>query len=70
MNKAGITDAVHAVVGGIKTTAEQAVAKVRGGYYRFFKERRRGFLSLGLGIFFRQGKELPDKREIREPEKP
>ena len=50
MNKAGIADAVHAVVGGTKTTAEQAVEKVIEVIIGSLKKGEEVSIA-GLGIF-------------------
>ena len=50
MNKAGITDAVHVVVGGTKTTAEQAVEKVIEVIIGSLKKGEEVSIA-GLGIF-------------------
>ena len=50
MNKAGIADAVHAVVGGTKTTAEQAVEKVIEVIISSLKKGEEVSIA-GLGIF-------------------
>ena len=50
MNKAGIADAVHAVVGGTKTTAEQAVEKVIEVISSSLKKGEEVSIA-GLGIF-------------------
>ena len=55
MNKAGIADAVHVVVGGTKTTAEQAVEKVIETIISSLKKRRRSFYRR-TGHLFRQAK--------------
>ena len=67
MNKAGIADAVHAVVGGTKTIAEQAVEKVIEVIIGSLKKGEEVSIA-GLGIFPSR-KERPDKREIQEREK-
>ena len=50
MNKAGIADAVHVVVGGTKTTAEQAVEKVIEVIISSLKKGEEVSIA-GLGIF-------------------
>jgi len=50
MNKAGIADAVHIVVGGTKTTAEQAVEKVIEVIIGSLKKGEEVSIA-GLGIF-------------------
>jgi len=50
MNKAGIADAVHVVVGGTKTTAEQAVEKVIEVIIGSLKKGEEVSIA-GLGIF-------------------
>ena len=50
MNKAGIADAVHAVVGGTKTTAEQAVEKIIEVIIGSLKKGEEVSIA-GLGIF-------------------
>lgn len=50
MNKAGIVDAVHVVVGGTKTTAEQAVEKVIEVIIDSLKKGEEVSIA-GLGIF-------------------
>ena len=50
MNKAGIADAVHVVVGGTKTTAEQAVEKVIEVIVGSLKKGEEVSIA-GLGIF-------------------
>jgi len=50
MNKAGIADAVHIVVGGTKTTAEQAVEKVIEVIIDSLKKGEEVSIA-GLGIF-------------------
>ncbi|MEK9161438.1 MAG: HU family DNA-binding protein, partial [Patescibacteria group bacterium] len=50
MNKAGIADAVHVVVGGTKTTAEQAVEKVIEVIISSLKNGEEVSIA-GLGIF-------------------
>ncbi len=50
MNKAGIADAVHAVVGGTKTIAEQAVEKVIEVIIGSLKKGEEVSIA-GLGIF-------------------
>lgn len=50
MNKAGIADAVHTVVGGTKTTAEQAVEKVIEVIIHSLKRGEEVSIA-GLGIF-------------------
>lgn len=50
MNKAGIVDAVHVVVGGTKTTAEQAVEKVIEVIIGSLKKGEEVSIA-GLGIF-------------------
>ena len=50
MNKAGIADAVHVVVGGTKTTAEQAVEKVIEVIIGSLKKGEDVSIA-GLGIF-------------------
>lgn len=50
MNKAGIADAVHVVVGGTKTTAEQAVEKVIEVIINSLKKGEEVSIA-GLGIF-------------------
>lgn len=50
MNKAGIADAVHVVVGGTKTTAEQAVEKVIEVIINSLKQGEEVSIA-GLGIF-------------------
>ena len=50
MNKAGIADAVHIVVGGTKTTAEQAVEKVIEVIVGSLKKGEEVSIA-GLGIF-------------------
>ena len=50
MNKAGIADAVHAVVRGTKTTAEQAVEKVIEVIIGSLKKGEEVSIA-GLGIF-------------------
>ena len=50
MNKAGIADAVHVVVGGTKTTAEQAVEKVIETIISSLKKGEEVSIA-GLGIF-------------------
>ncbi len=50
MNKAGIADAVHVVVGGTKTTAEQAVEKVIEVIINSLKKGEEVSVA-GLGIF-------------------
>lgn len=50
MNKAGIADAVHVVVGGTKTTAEQAVEKVIEVIIDSLKKGEEVSIA-GLGIF-------------------
>lgn len=50
MNKAGIADAVHIVVGGTKTTAEQAVEKVIEVIIGSLKNGEEVSIA-GLGIF-------------------
>ena len=50
MNKAGIADAVHVVVGGTKTTAEQAVEKVIEVIIGSLKKGEEVSMA-GLGIF-------------------
>ncbi len=50
MNKAGIADAVHVVVGGTKTTAEQAVEKVIEVIINSLKSGEEVSIA-GLGIF-------------------
>ncbi len=50
MNKTGIADAVHAVVGGTKTTAEQAVEKIIEVIIGSLKKGEEVSIA-GLGIF-------------------
>ena len=50
MNKAGIADAVHVVVGGTKTTAEQVVEKVIEVIIGSLKKGEEVSIA-GLGIF-------------------
>ena len=50
MNKAGIADAVHVVVGGTKTTAEQAAEKVIEVIIGSLKKGEEVSIA-GLGIF-------------------
>ena len=50
MNKAGIADAVHVVVGGTKPTAEQAVEKVIEVIIGSLKKGEEVSIA-GLGIF-------------------
>ena len=50
MNKAGIADAVHVVVGGTKTIAEQAVEKVIEVIIGSLKKGEEVSIA-GLGIF-------------------
>ena len=66
MNKAGIADAVHVVVGGTKTTAEQAVEKVIEVIINSLKSGEEVSIA-GLGIFTvkeksRQTSEKPENR--------
>lgn len=50
MNKAGIADAVHVVIGGTKTTAEQAVEKIIEVIIGSLKKGEEVSIA-GLGIF-------------------
>ena len=68
MNKAGIADAVHVVVGGTKTTAEQAVEKVIEVIIGSLKKGEEVSIA-GLGIFSVKERAARQARN-REPEKP
>jgi DNA-binding protein HU-beta len=50
MNKAGIVDAVHAVLGGTKVQAEQAVEAMLSGIVETMKKGEEVSIA-GLGIF-------------------
>ncbi len=50
MNKAGIVDAVHAVLGGTKVQAEQAVDAMLNGIIESLKKGEEVSIA-GLGIF-------------------
>ncbi len=50
MNKAGIVDAVHAVLGGTKVQAEQAVEAMLNGIVNSLKKGEEVSIA-GLGIF-------------------
>jgi DNA-binding protein HU-beta len=50
MNKAGIVDAVHAVLGGTKVQAEQAVEAMLNGIINSLKKGEEVSIA-GLGIF-------------------
>lgn len=64
MNKAGIVDAVHAVLGGTKVQAEQAVEAMLNGIVESLKKGDEVSIA-GLGIFSVKQRAARDARNPR-----
>ena len=64
MNKAGIVDAVHAVLGGTKVQAEQAVEAMLNGIVNTMKKGEEVSIA-GLGIFSVKQRAARDARNPR-----
>ncbi len=64
MNKAGIVDAVHAVLGGTKVQAEQAVEAMLNGIVNSLKNGEEVSIA-GLGIFSVKQRAARDARNPR-----
>jgi DNA-binding protein HU-beta len=64
MNKAGIVDAVHAVLGGTKVQAEQAVEAMLNGIINSLKKGEEVSIA-GLGIFSVKHRAARDARNPR-----
>ncbi len=64
MNKAGIVDAVHAVLGGTKVQAEQAVEAMLNGIIETLKKGEEVSIA-GLGIFSVKQRAARDARNPR-----
>ncbi len=64
MNKAGIVDAVHAVLGGTKVQAEQAVEAMLNGIVDTLKKGEEVSIA-GLGIFSVKQRAARDARNPR-----
>lgn len=64
MNKAGIVDAVHAVLGGTKVQAEQAVDAVLNSIVNTLKKGEEVSIA-GLGIFSVKTRAARDARNPR-----
>ena len=68
MNKAGIVDAVHAVLGGTKVQAEQAVDAMLNGIIDSLKRGEEVSIA-GLGIFSVKQRAAREARNPRTGEK-